>query len=328
MRVKSKADAKIMLLGEYSVLKGGRALATTISKTLSVTLEKNPNNRHLIASNAWKQDFIGQNFDEGDSFVNDFCQWLSGRLNIPNVSLTIESDIAIEDGIGSSSALCLSILASLNHLIDAQLNLESIMSLARQFQLHHQGFASGYDIATQSHGGLICCRCLDDGFFIEQIPQSRLAKAISIFTGGEGAPTGIIGGSTRQWLYQTSGWERLEHLSESAIDALLLYAQGQSSSITFAIPSLLSHLEFFGDSPSFPHKVFHGIKQVPGFGQTWILKPTGAGGEDAMLAFHEGDLPEQVIDHMSQLGWHKREDLTFSSEGLRSFVSSSEKDSL
>lgn len=183
-----KVPAKIMLAGEYSVLRGGRSLAATLDNFLTLKLTakwKNGDSDRestclTLKSNLWKSD-LNLKFRKTNQKL--FCETeaacpnrdslfaraateeferlsenISGRLE--SLSIEVGPSLSIVDGVGSSSALilalCLAMLTLENQKIPNLIDRWEAATRAYTLQKKEQkGVGSGYDIATQLTGGMV-----------------------------------------------------------------------------------------------------------------------------------------------------------------------------
>ena len=155
-----------MLAGEYSVLTGGPALAATVSSKLeSIVSSQTHFDGIIIESDIWPEA-LRTSWSEIDQMrsepsIHIFSTLINNKLlDLRKINggfkVKINSDkFDISFGIGSSSAIRVSIIQAISELEKLKLKAKEICKLAFDDQLKCQGKASGYDIITQVHGGLI-----------------------------------------------------------------------------------------------------------------------------------------------------------------------------
>ncbi len=304
-----------MLAGEYSVLKGGRALASTISSGLIAEIElSNCTSDFEIASDLWPEPTRVSVASEQDihdpltECVRDFARDLGIRSG---GTVKIRSQLNISHGLGSSSAMRLAVAdamqkASGQHQVDSW----QVPELAYRSQLKRQGRASGYDIATQWLGGSVLFKRSDLQPWpgtVRQIPglSDALNRWVHPLVGGAGAPTTAQLASTSQWLDQTDGWSALLDASESLIDELIQLTVSSDELPANLINAVKNHRKIFENAPNFPRRLFDELRRLSQFDQTWTAKTTGAGGEDAILIFAAPEQMELVELAAGELGWQK-----------------------
>lgn len=286
---------KIMLAGEYAVLEGGRALAHTIDARMSVTFEISPVGETIVHSNLWPKAITYPSLSQELALQSiAFFEAQLGKL--PLLQIKIESDLEVQHGVGSSSALRLCLITGLAQSMHKELKQQELMKIAYHDQKRFQTLASGYDIITQALGGLVSISFSDLAWpntcFKASSPHLEKVK---IYVGGKGAPTKPTAISTSKWLSQNVKKEDLLERSEDLVDAWF------HSNFVDLLEKIELHREIFKGSPSFLANLeialspFHDLSR-------WTWKTTGAGGEDAILLI--GDPPSEALQTLNQLGWY------------------------
>jgi mevalonate kinase len=310
-----KVPGKIMLAGEYAVLEGARAVATSLARFMHVECYRHEE-ATIIESDFFTQPITLENVPAEliDNPLVELVRWAAEHWRLPAFQIKVASEFAVTDGFGSSSALRLGVLAALwrqfpNHLTDfTTLTGTSerrwhIPRLAWQIQREAQGFASGYDILTQWSGGLLVWQPNYQDWPGEvQITTAPKLDWLQIFRGGRGAPTKEIAGSTRQWLQDQQLNAPFVSTSERLVSAL-------QSSITAAHPTANLY-QAVGDvrrllakSPHYPHDLLQSLVDLPGCDSSWSFKTSGAGGEDAILLFGPPSSTTAARDLLVKQGW-------------------------
>jgi phosphomevalonate kinase len=139
--VVASAPGKIVLAGEYAVLDGEPAISMAINRRAVVTLDESPDGECNLAT---------PGFSGADRYrlVDAVCK---GKR--PAKSIVLDTSAFVDDGnkigIGSSAALTVALVASLN---ESDKVLEEALIAHREFQ---GGTGSGIDVATAARGGLI-----------------------------------------------------------------------------------------------------------------------------------------------------------------------------
>ena len=213
--MKLRVPGKIMLAGEYAVLDGCRSLAFTVNKYLEVDAKKSDKNAHLVASTIWDKDIeISSSSFEKNPLTDAVFHASNGNY----FDVKVDSELRIEDGMGSSSALRLAVFSALSNSEKKSTKVHTwsealdIAQAAYSRQLVDQGSASGYDIITQLFGGLVVMTKSKDkwpekAFSLEAVDFNDW---IHVIVGGKGAPTGSQMGSTSTWLKENNLWESLK----------------------------------------------------------------------------------------------------------------------
>ena len=340
--VKYSVPAKIMLAGEYSVLLGGSALATTVEAYLNVekrtsrlpdqgshkpiskfivndrskyhaplfidpssNIEMMPKNMQLAARSVksyWSHDRIAATDDNPNS--EHLCE------------LTIDSQIPISFGIGSSSALVLALCLATEHDGDQEPSTRSALKRAFVIQRAAQNqIASGYDFISQYCGGLVQTRPLTRGLEqwpgdFERVPQtsSTLNEWVQAMVLKEegGAPTTPTVSSVSAWLNQHNKSKELLEIGDQLNLAFLYFFAHQSPTTWRDLcRSIRTLRQFFSDSPAHKFSEFSEMAKIRGCDVDWTFKTTGAGGRDAMLVIGPKESRHSAENFLESKGWMK-----------------------
>ena len=121
MKSIASAPGKIILFGEHFVVHGTKAILAAINKRVIVTSAFTENNIIRINSELGTVDVpISSPHEEVKSefrpFVYLAIEMISSNQNVNGLEITINSDIPIGVGLGSSSACCVAATASISGL--------------------------------------------------------------------------------------------------------------------------------------------------------------------------------------------------------------------
>jgi len=330
-----------MLAGEYAVLRGGHSLAAALTCGMTISVEWDPHAaKWEIHSNLWTEPkFVEDDHSPQSEMLCRAIQFVAKRTGMHGGKITVSSDIEIEHGIGSSSALRLGICAAFFTLNSPsacqskQIPRQAIEA-AWQLQSEGQGIASGYDIVAQFAGGLVEFNYeYEDNkwkphWFRHDL--DAISEIVHVFVGGNGAPTTETLQTMASWLEGGNRIERLMDTSESLVDAFNMAIQRPSSAnVKRLIATTSLSRGLFMGNPHFPNSVAAALAEVPGLDQTWSWKTTGAGGEDAILLIGGVLETREAAKRLWKNGWHRLEH-SFSMEGarildVRSFEQTTEK---
>ena len=302
----ASSPGKIMLSGEYAVLRGGRALAHTLDQRLYVEVQSATRDISIL-SNIWtEKKYYGPDDPEFICQSLNYFESVFGKL--PPLDIRIRSEIKVSHGIGSSSALRLSLYAALQKHLNLDGTVLDMAQLAYKDQKRAQGQASGYDTLTQALGGLIEMST-GDGIWPKSYRQVECLhlNQVQMLIGGKGAPTAETLASVSQWLNAQRDPKRLQRVSEDLSDAWL------GEELSNLIEKIEAQRLFFEGAPRFPMELSEALKPHRDLTK-WSWKLTGAGGEDALLVI--GALPLEVWEVFQSYGW-SASDFTFSGEGLK-----------
>ena len=291
--VTASIPGKIMLAGEYAILKGGTSLSAAVDARLHVTVAPTLANAFSIHSDLWPEE-RELPAEPATEPLLDSLQFLARVHELHGARITVTSDLPISYGLGSSSAVRLASHLAVQAFCEQKIELsqEEIWRAARdawRLQESQQGFASGYDFVTQVVGGFIEWTANYDSWpgTVRSLDLGWLTDWVHPYGGGVGAPTTRIGGGVRQWLESFLLWPELQRRTSDLIGALL----AQNSEAIFA--SVAAHSNLLRPGPFYPDALYKTLASLPGYGRSWSFKTTGAGGEDAILLLgHRSDLFE------------------------------------
>lgn len=216
--------------------------------------------------------------------------WLARGL-----AIHLQWQLPYAGGFGSSSALCLGLFAARPLLAAAREAQPQPVAVwqwadqAYQYQKSLQGFGSGYDVATQAHGSLVR---FDPKHWQEGQPCTDIWEACShhlsalrVLVGGKGARTGAVGSRTLDWLATQGQYPQLCRLTAEVVAE---FEQGKTP-IREIVPKIAQIRRLLQGAPDNPPALAQTLASLPGLDQSWTYKLSGAGGEDAVLLFGEGD---------------------------------------
>ena len=263
---------------------------------------------YKVSSSIWDRDEVFKDLSEKSNPLLDAVYHASPDSFC---DVSVASEIRIEDGMGSSSALRLGAFSALCREREAKTlvrdwkSSQQIARAAYKRQLEDQGAASGYDIITQLHGGLVVMEAKKDlwpGPY--SAPSVDSSDWVHVLVGGKGAPTEQQMGSTTKWLKDQGLWDELKEASEELVDEMLAFFKAPSA-VPFKklLERISTHRKIFRDSPKFPKKLSSFLEAQHGFEENWTYKTTGAGGEDAVLLFGKKEDLEPLLESVAGLGW-------------------------
>ena len=183
---------------------------------------------------------------------------------------------------------------------------------ALEIQLMRQGFASGYDFATQILGQCIIYQ-KKRSFLLPKIEELKISnkncKILHLLSGGKGAPTKKVGSETINLLRKHSLHDEFQKTSEELLDYFILtLKEGSLSSPDLRekfFSTIEKHRKVLQKSPYYPHKLHQIISLQKNYNKSWTYKTTGAGGEDALLFIGSEENLKSVFKTMEELGWKK-----------------------
>ena len=157
MKSIASAPAKIILFGEHFVVHGTKAILAAIDKRVTVTTTFTENKTIKINSELGTIEVpISSSHEEVKNEFRPFV-YLANKINNPVVSgleITIDSDIPIGVGLGSSSACCVAAVASICGLFN-ELSSEEILKMSIEAEKTIFPDTSGADCTVCTYGGMI-----------------------------------------------------------------------------------------------------------------------------------------------------------------------------
>jgi len=155
----ASAPAKIILFGEHFVVHGTKAILAAIDKRVTVTSTFTENKTIKVNSELGTIEVpISSSYEEVKSEFRPFVylanKIINSEQNVSGLEITIDSDIPIGVGLGSSSACCVAAAASISELFK-ELSSEEILNLSIDAEKTIFPDTSGADCTVCTYGGMI-----------------------------------------------------------------------------------------------------------------------------------------------------------------------------
>ena len=159
MKSIASAPAKIILFGEHFVVHGTPAILAAIDKRVTVTTTFTENKTLKINSQLGTLEVpISSSHEEAKSEFRPFVylanEMISSNQNVNGLEITINSDIPIGVGLGSSSACCVAATASISGLFK-ELSSEENLKMSIEAEKTIFPDTSGADCTVCTYGGII-----------------------------------------------------------------------------------------------------------------------------------------------------------------------------
>ena len=159
MKSIASAPAKIILFGEHFVVHGTKAILAAIDKRVTVTSTFTENKIIKINSELGTIEVpISSSHEEVKSEFRPFVflanKMINSNQNVSGLEITIDSDIPIGVGLGSSSACCVAAAASISELFN-ELSSEEILKMSIDAEKTIFPDTSGADCTVCTYGGMI-----------------------------------------------------------------------------------------------------------------------------------------------------------------------------
>jgi mevalonate kinase len=164
-QVTASAPGKTILFGEHAVVYGKPAIAAAVDRRAYVKVERREDSRtHVNVEELGVSGFLdlekqiielekGQNNRKG--ILEYVLKALIKTDTVDDLEVTINLDIPIGAGLGSSAAVTVATILSSSKLNGITLTMDEIAKLAHQVELEVQGAASPIDTTLSTHGGII-----------------------------------------------------------------------------------------------------------------------------------------------------------------------------
>ncbi len=161
--VTASAPGKTILFGEHAVVYGKPAIAAAVDKRAYVTIKKREDNKtHVKISKLGISGFL--NIREGtieldngnrEGILKYVLIALMKTGSEDGLEITINLDIPVGAGLGSSAAVTVATVKAASSFKDIKLTQDEIAKLAHQVELMVQGSASPIDTILSTYGGIV-----------------------------------------------------------------------------------------------------------------------------------------------------------------------------
>jgi len=155
----ASAPGKIILFGEHFVVHGTKAILAAIDKRVTVTSALTDNNTIKINSKLGTLEVpISSSYEATKSEFRPFVylanKMINSNQNVNGLEITIDSDIPIGVGLGSSSACCVAAAGSIFGLFK-EWSSEEILKISIEAEKTIFPDTSGADCTVCTYGGMI-----------------------------------------------------------------------------------------------------------------------------------------------------------------------------
>ena len=159
MKSVASAPAKIILFGEHFVVHGTKAILAAIDKRVTVTSSFTENKTIKVNSELGTLEVsMSSSHEEVKNEFRPFIflanRMINSHQDVNGLEITIDSDIPIGVGLGSSSACCVATAASISGLFK-ELSSEEILNLSIDAEKTIFPNTSGADCTVCTYGGMI-----------------------------------------------------------------------------------------------------------------------------------------------------------------------------
>ena len=159
MKSVASAPGKIILFGEHFVVHGTKTILAAIDKRVTVTSAFTDNNTIKVNSELGTLEVpISSSYEEAKSEFRPFVylanKMINSNQNVNGLEITIDSDIPIGVGLGSSSACCVAAAGSIFGLFK-EWSSEEILKISIEAEKTIFPDTSGADCTVCTYGGMI-----------------------------------------------------------------------------------------------------------------------------------------------------------------------------
>ena len=185
MNTQATSPGKLILSGEHAVVYGHPAVVMAVNRTATTTIQSHNNpsiqfsfpdiasKSHISFSDLMKlKDHTRKNYQsflQGHLKIKEvlpepiaLIQFALSALfeaasiqSLAGIRITLQTDIFISSGMGSSAAVVLSLLAAMAHYLQVSLAPELFFKLAHEAETMQHGKSSGLDLQSSLKGGCL-----------------------------------------------------------------------------------------------------------------------------------------------------------------------------
>jgi mevalonate kinase len=279
------APAKVYLFGEHAVVYGESAVACAVELRTYVTVE--PAASMKVTSEGVRLKV------EHHPYIFETLKCFRELVDLPDVSISIVSDVPRGAGIGSSAALVVALLQALSVEFDVDLSAGELADMAHGVERVVQGAASPTDTYVSTMGGVVLMperrrlSPLQCGIVIGntgvQSSKNKTAKLISMVAELKDTYPEVVNP-----IITAIG--RLSHASEALLEQGDYVGVGRLMNVNQGL------LEALGVGTCLLSRLVYAALSAGAFG----AKITGAGGGGCMVALT--DRPEEVASCIEDAG--------------------------
>ena len=183
-KIIQSANARVNLIGEHTDYTGGYVLPTLLKFKTTIAMTTNDEKKYQVYSEYFKEKKIFNDFIKSEN--NDWIDYIKGCLFVfydeckyisnTHLNIYISSNIPMERGISSSSALCVGMIKSLNEFFKSEISDKHIAILAQKVERDYIGVSGGImDQMVSSigiHRKAFFLDCLNLKYQLLEIPKN------------------------------------------------------------------------------------------------------------------------------------------------------------
>ncbi|MBS2027804.1 MAG: mevalonate kinase [Deltaproteobacteria bacterium] len=277
MAVEARAPGKVILLGEHAVVYGQPALALPVQRFVTVRCE--PSERFALAT----KPIIG-----GDA-LEEALFGLAQELGGPKLSVSIDSELPLSAGLGSSAAVAVASVRALALGANRKLTDDELLALAETMERRFHGRPSGIDHTTCALGVPLSFRKGSPNR-VERLKVKRLSLVVTSAGPRDASTREKVLGLRAEFERDPSRLEPLfAEIGALATAGVTALASGDDAELGRLMNENQKLLAKLGVSSDAVDSLCVKLTQLGARG----VKLTGAGGGGAVIALH--DEPERLL---------------------------------
>lgn len=286
--VTAQAQGKLFLLGEHAVVYGYPAIIAALNTKLSVT----------VSFNKKEIDEFVTSGSADTRFISAALSYFKKKFDVPqSICVTTKSDFTDKVGFGSSSAVVVATLASLNKLCKANATIDEIYEMSFDVVRDVQGVLSGADIAASTYGGVLYFQRKELPV-IKKITYPDFVLTVG-YSGAKADTVTMVAKVAKKLTQEKEMITNLFEMCESLVEKGFVYLQQKK-------------YEEFGECMSAYHTILQKLNvstnkldvmvEAAQDSGAWGAKLSGAGGGDCMIAISSEAKKNEVEKAISKAG--------------------------
>ena len=249
--VSASAPGKIILFGEHAVVYGRPAIAAPLTHVRATAMIRQDRGRGvmLIAPDLGvEQNLADAGPEDALALTVRQVQSASGLQQLPDITITVTSDIPIAAGLGSGAAISAATTRALAHFLglDALVSNEWVSDLTYEVEKIHHGTPSGIDNTVVAYERPV--------YFVRQDPQNivetfHVQRPMHLLIGDTGISSStrdVVGDVRRSWQREPQRFNALFDgcgaLCEAAREAIQTGAVNEIGRLMTENHALLVHM--------------------------------------------------------------------------------------
>lgn len=235
----ASAPAKVILFGEHAVVYGRPAIAIPLASVRAmahIAPGQQPGVRLVAPDLGVERMLVLDDRDDPFALAAQLVKAASGLPTLPDMTITVRSDIPIASGLGSGAAITAAVIRALGRALSLPqlLSNEAVCDLTYEVEKVHHGTPSGIDNTVVAYERPV--------FFVRQQPRNRIepfrvAQPLHLLVADTGVRSSTkipVGDVRQQWQADTDAYEALfeacgtiANQARAAIEAGDISAVGQ-----------------------------------------------------------------------------------------------------